>query len=251
MKYRILLFLMTLGLSAAIAQEKKADIEPIAKQTYITERLANFEYITFASTNELENLPLLIAFHYSGGNPAETLADYDCLKTPVRIIIPKGNFPKRNGLSYYPTNYYLQDSVTQYKLAMQTVDSLANFVAAIERKYNKTAVVSGISQGGDLSFLLAKHYSNLFLASFPFAAVIHSAINEELKERAIKKIPVYIFQGENDQIISHELTRKKVQEIGRKMTIKLFTYPDVGHEISPQMKSDYSKIIDKYLKAAN
>ncbi|SFH21176.1 alpha/beta hydrolase [Pedobacter insulae] len=238
MKYCILLFLTTFFTNLASAQEKTA----------VYEKLANYEYVDVVKGGKKKKMPLLIAFHYSGGNPIETLADYDLLKTAVRIIIPKGNFPKRSGFSYYPTNYYQQDSLTQYNLAMKSVDSIAKFVAAIEKKYNTVAVVSGISQGGDISFLLAKHYPHLIQASFPFAAVIHSFINKELLHQAIIKKPIYIFQGESDQIIPHLLTKKKVGEIGNKMNIKLFTYPKVGHEISAEMKIDYSKLMDQYLK---
>jgi phospholipase/carboxylesterase len=232
-----LLILLTIFSLNAYAQESE-----IKKDS-----LAGFEYISMVKGANNGKLPLLIAFHYSGGNPTETLADYDQLKSPVRIIIPKGNYMKRNGFSYYPSAYYQKDSLTQYDLARRTLDSMAKFVAAIEEKHQSIAIVSGISQGGDLSFLLAKHYPDLCRASFPFAAVIHPNINRELQQKAIKKIPIFLFQGDADPILSVTITKKRVQEIGKKMNLQLFTYPGVGHEISSQMKIDYSKIMDSYL----
>ncbi|MGN6352498.1 MAG: hypothetical protein ACTHLB_03870, partial [Parafilimonas sp.] len=35
-----------------------------------------FEYIEVVKGKDNGKLPLLIAFHYSGGNPIETIADY-------------------------------------------------------------------------------------------------------------------------------------------------------------------------------
>lgn len=208
--------------------------------------IEGFEYIEVIKGTENEKLPLLIAFHYSGGNPAETIADYDSIKKPIRIIIPRGNNKKREGFSYYPADYYQKDSLTQFSLSKVTVDSIARFVQAIEKKYKQKAIVSGISQGGDIAFLLAANYPELCKASFPFAAVIHSAITKELKTKAVKKkIPIYLFQGESDKIVSVFVTRKKVEEIGNSLQIRLYTYPDVGHDISLQMKIDYSEIIDK------
>lgn len=205
-----------------------------------------FEYIEVVKGKDNGKLPLLIAFHYSGGNPIETIADYDSIKKPIRIIIPKGNYRKREGFSYYPTDYYQKDSLTQFSLSKITVDSIAKFVQSIEKKHKQKAIVSGISQGGDIAFLLAGYYPELCRAAFPFAAVIHYNNIRELKDKPLKKrIPIYIFQGESDIIVSVFSTKKKVEEIGNRLQIKLYTYSNVGHDISLQMKIDYSKIIDK------
>ncbi len=207
-------------------------------------RLEGFEYVDVAKGPEIESLPLLIAFHYSSGNPLETIGDYDSIKTPLRIIIPKGNFKKRNGFSYYPTDYYKKDTLTQIGLSRITVDSISKFVQAIEMKYNQKAIVSGISQGGDIAFLLAIYHAELCRASFPLAAVIHSNIIKEVKRGSVK-IPIYLFQGEADEIVSVHFTRKKVKEIGDRLQLQLFTYRGVGHDISAEMKMDYSRLIEK------
>ncbi|NOT93882.1 alpha/beta hydrolase [Ferruginibacter sp.] len=235
MKQLILLILLFAFNNTLIGQRK----------TTFQQSVNGYEYIEIVKGNSNEKLPLLIAFHYSGGNPSETIADYDSLKNPVRIIIPKGNYIKRNGFSYYPVDYYQKDSSAQFTLSKITVDSIAVFVKAIENKYKQKAIVTGISQGGDIAFLLAMYYSELCKASFPFAAVIHSTIIEELKNKPVKKIPIYLFQGESDEIVPVSTTRKKLDSIGKKLQIKFYSYPNVGHDISLQMKIDYSKIIDK------
>jgi predicted esterase len=209
--------------------------------------IEGFEYTEIIRGTDNGKLPLLIAFHYSGGTPSETIADYDNLKYPVRIIMPKGNHRKRNEFSYYPADYYQKDSSTQWNLAKITVDSIAKFVRAVELKYKSTAIVSGISQGGDIAFLLAVFYPELCKASLPFAAVIHSNINKELSNKSSASTPIYLFQGENDAIVSVRFTRDKVKEIGKKLNLQLRTYPNLGHGISPKMKMDYSGIIDQYL----
>jgi phospholipase/carboxylesterase len=208
-------------------------------------RVEGFEYIDIAKNAGKAKLPLLIAFHYSSGNPSETVADYDSLKKSVRIIIPKGNYKKRNGFSYYPADYYQKDSLTQFSIAKTTVDSIARFVQSVEKKYKQKAIVSGISQGGDIALLLAIYYPELCKASFPFAAVINPNIIKDIRIKPVKKVPIYLFQGEADQIVSVSTTRRKVKEIGNSLRLKLYTYPDVGHDISTQMKIDYSKLIDK------
>jgi len=214
------------------------------KSTWHT-TIAGFQYLEVIKGYDAGKLPLLIAFHYSSSKPEETVADYDSLKTPVRIIIPRGNYEKRNGYSYYPSTYYKEDSLTQINLSKQTLDSLAGFVDIIEKKYDSKAVVSGISQGGDIAFLLAVYYPNLCKASFPFAGYIHSQLYNDIMRNPLNKVPVYIFQGEDDPIVPVSYSREAVKKLDKKLTLKLFTYPGVGHEISAKMKMDYSAIIDK------
>ncbi len=207
-------------------------------------RANGFEYIEIVKGTDNGKLPLLIAFHYSGGSPDETISDYEVLRNPVRIILPKGNNRKRGGFSYYPAAYYQKDSLSQFKTARLVVDSIAKFVQTMSEKYGQKPVVSGISQGGDIAFLLARYYPELLKASFPFAAVINSQTIKGLKNYPVTQIPVYIFQGENDEIVNVAYTRACIDKIAKHMNIVLQTYPGLGHDISDQMKADYSKRID-------
>lgn len=235
----IMIRILFIGLIVVVSQV----VYPQAPVKYQSE-VAGFEYLEIVKGPDPGRLPLLIAFHYSGGTPLETVADFDSLKAPIRILIPKGNYSKRNGFSYFPVDYYQKDSVTQSAMAKVAVDSLAKFVRAMHQKYISKPVVIGISQGGDISLLLAKYYPTLCWVAVSIAPVIPFSIVELGGIRT----PVYLFQGENDPIVSVQTTRRKVAAIGKRMDIRLQTYPGVGHEISPQMKVDYSAIVDRLSK---
>lgn len=214
----------------------------------LSSRLAGFEYFEVVKGKDHGDLPLLIVFHYSGGTPQETIADYDSLKNPVRIILPRGNYQKKQGFSYFPVDYYDQEPSLQYKLARKTVDSLARFVKALEKRYKGKAIISGISQGGDIALLLARFYPELFRASFPFAAVIPDKLAPGIKTNRAGELPVYMFQGENDTIVPLAVTQKKLKDLGKRMDIQLATYPGLGHGISKEMQTDFSILIDQYTK---
>jgi phospholipase/carboxylesterase len=216
--------------------------QPITHQG--TERIAGFSYLEIIKGEDNGRLPLVIAFHYSGGNPTETIADLDLLKMPVRIILPKGNYPKRNGYSFFPTDFYKLDSATQFTLSKVSVDSLATFVRLVSDKFKTKPIVTGISQGGDISFLLAQYHPQLLTAAFPIAAVIRKeSINDLARKNDIA--PIFLYQGEDDKIVSTQYTQAMVKKINH-LKIKLRTYPGVGHEISPAMKEHYSVLIDKF-----
>ncbi|MDF2189075.1 dienelactone hydrolase family protein [Paraflavitalea sp. CAU 1676] len=219
-------------------------------QAVMQDSVAGFRYVEQVRGGVRDNgaYPLLIAFHYSSGTPQESLADYELLKTPVRIIVPVGNVRKRNGYSYYPHDHYKLDSLAQMKEAHITLDSIAAFVKAIEAKYGVKPVVSGISQGGDLAWMLAVYYPPLVKAAFPFAAFIHRQAYASILDMPANKVPVYLYQGEDDPIIAVSYTREAVKALGRHMPLKLSTYPGLKHDISPQMKTEYSGLMDKVLR---
>jgi predicted esterase len=209
-----------------------------------------FDYYEIVKTGESNNkqLPLLVAFHFSSSTPEELISYYDSLQMPVRIIIPRGNYPKRNGYSYFPQDHYAKDSLSQMITVKGTVDSMAVFLKAISRKYKVKPVVSGISQGGDISLLLAIHYPQLIKAAFPLLGFIHRQAYEGMKGSSVKGVPVYMFQGEDDKIVSVNYTQKEVAFLKNKFQITLSTYPQTGHDVTAAMEKDYSALMRPLLR---
>jgi predicted esterase len=212
--------------------------------------LEGFRYCEITNGEETgnNNLPLVVLFHYSSSTPEELLTYFDSLTVPVRLILPRGNHRKRGGYSYYIPDHYAKDSVTQKLSVKQTADSVAAFIKAIGKKYKTRPVVSGISQGGDLSLLLAFYYPQLIKASFPIAGFVHRQAFDDFKKAPAKSVPVFIFQGEDDPIVSLKYTQREVAVLSKVFRISLFTYPKTGHDVSPEMKKAYSSLISKWAR---
>lgn len=200
------------------------------------------------TTNQSADLPVIIGFHYSSSTPLEAAMEYDQIKMPVRLILPKGNYRKRNGFSYFPPDYYSKDSLTQLSLSKITLDSIADFVRAIGKKYNCKPIVAGFSQGGDISFLLAIYYPELITAAFPFAGFVHRQRLADVKLQTQKFVPIAIYQGEDDKIISVNYTRKMVKELSGYFKISVTTYPGLGHDFSDKMKQDYASRMTDFFR---
>lgn len=169
-----------------------------------TGKLEGFSYVEevrLAEKND-KSIPVMIVFHYSGGSASSALQDYVDIAVPVRIIAPIGNYPKRAGRSYFPPDYYTLDSATQVSVAKRTVDSLAVFIKAVMKGNPGKVIVSGISQGGDLSWLLAVHHPQLVKAALPFAAFIHRQAWDAILKMPANPTPIYLFQGDDDPIIA-------------------------------------------------
>jgi len=188
-------------------------------------------------------MPLLVAFHYSGGSSAESFANYDEVPGPVRILVPLGGFPKRQGLSYYPVDYYQRPAEERYRIARETAAHMAEFLRAASQTYGATPVVSGISQGGDISLFLAVYHPEVVKASFPFAPVIPEQLTVSDASAGMEGPPIHVMQGDADAIIDVEVTRGRVSELAVGLPIRLTTYPGLGHDISPEMEAEYSPLI--------
>jgi phospholipase/carboxylesterase len=221
--------------------------QPDRPTYYFAEGFNYYEIVKGGKTDN-KQLPLLVAFHYSSSKPEELISYYDSLQTPVRVIIPRGNYPKRNGYSYFPQDHYAKDSLNQMRTVKGTVDSIAVFLKAISRKYKAKPIVSGISQGGDISLLLAIHYPQLIRASFPLLGFIHRQAYQDLKGSSVKGVPVYMFQGEDDKIVPANYTRKEVSFLKNKFQITLSTYPQTGHDVTAAMEKDYSVLMRALLR---
>lgn len=209
-----------------------------------------YEELVRGDPNSNEPMPLLIAFHYSGGSAEETFEHYDQVPGPVRILAPLGAYPKRAGRSYFPVDYYQRTLEEQFRIARGTVAGLTPFIQAAEALYGSRPVVSGISQGGDISFLLAVYHPETVAAAFPLAAVIPEGLSVS-PDRARTLGPcIVMMQGEADAIVDVSRTRDRVASLQADLPLSLTTYPDVGHDISPRMKVDYSVLIDKALRHA-
>lgn len=219
-------------------------------QTGIYHTKAGFDYYEVVKSGDPsdKNLPILIALHYSSSTPEETLSYYDSLNTPVRIILPRGSYSKRNGYSYFPPDHYTQDSTRQMHTVRKTVDSVAAFLTALYKEYPVKPVVSGISQGGDISLLLAVYHPGLIKASFPLLGFIHRQAYESLKKTFGKKAPIRMYQGEADKIVAINYTRKEVAFLKKILNVTLYTYPGLEHDVSAAMESDYSKAMASKLK---
>ena len=213
-------------------------------------QLAGVAYEEIVRGEPVDGQPpaLLVAFHYSGGSARESFENYDQVAGPVRILVPLGAHPKRQGLSYFPVDYYQRAPADQFRIARETVDRMADFLEAAETAYGRKPVVSGISQGGDISLLLAVYHPDRITAAFPFAAVIPDALTVPSGRTATNGPCIVAMQGEADAIVDVAVTRARVETLKAGLPLTLITYPGLGHDISPAMKADYTALIDRALQ---
>ncbi|PST81816.1 hypothetical protein C7T94_18280 [Pedobacter yulinensis] len=218
----------------------------------VTDTLSGYRYEEriLHAPQPAADLPLIIGLHWSGSTPEAFAAYLDDLKVAARLIVVRAPYPHKSGFSFFsrkPHDYY--QLARQEKIAhfLAEGEKLSRFVRAISAKYPlaKKPVIIGASQGGDLSYLMAIRYPQLIRAALPLLATIdHQLIGPAGKRPA----QMYIYHGTADAIVPVEAVYGHVRLLkSAGYRVKLFTFRDLKHDISPEMKRAFISCLEKFL----
>jgi len=211
-------------------------------------------------------LPLLVVLPWSHSTPAELLAEvgYVEIDVPARVIAIQGFEPDRGGYSFWvrtrpvPTD---PDDDDEW-LALVTARA-ARLAALLERlrahfHAREPPVVSGVSQGADLSLVLALRHPGSITAALPIAARAPASIwpaptahvsspgqpdGDSAGARRTGghsgKAAIDAFQGTADEAAPFAAFARATEALrARGVPLVLHAYPGVKHEVSPAMRRD-------------
>ncbi|HKX87021.1 MAG TPA: hypothetical protein VJL37_10120, partial [Flavobacterium sp.] len=85
-----------------------------------------------------EPLPIIIGLHWMRSNPDEFMIFLKDIKSPTRILLLEGNYPFKEGFSFYPTepeNYYKMNADGKLKVLTEEGNKLAKFITSATKKY--------------------------------------------------------------------------------------------------------------------
>ena len=157
------------------------------------------EYIIHVPENLTEDFPIVFVIHgYTGS--AEGIAAYTGMNSIAEregfiAVYPQGTIDS-NGNTFFNVGYEFNDDSP-----INDVSFIRELVRSISQEFNlkrKKAFATGMSNGGDMSYLLACTSSDLFKAVAPVAGVLM----KELKDSCELSSPVPIFEihGTADKI---------------------------------------------------
>lgn len=199
-------------------------------------RLEYVEVLTAGARSE-ETLPMIVVIHGLGDEPARIAEIFGTLKVPARLILPRGPDPWGDGYSWFPVvPAHGAKSVRGSDLARSAariaslVDELVKTKATRGRPF-----VTGFSQGGMLTFVLATHHGDRFARALPIAGWMPEDL-WPAPEEAKRATPMLALHGELDPIVPFAATKGMVGALAeRGAKIELFSEPGVRHTISPKM----------------
>lgn len=180
-----------------------------------------------------ERLPLVIAVHGYGDRPESFVDVVRRCRLRVRVVAPRGPYEQGEGYSWFgidtPDDRPSMDT-SQAVAAADRLAALAVHVADLRPTVGEP-VITGFSQGGILSFLVAVRHPDAFAAAVPVAGMLPDELRP--RSRAPAGAPaVRAVHGDADRLIHAADAEATVQALRTHgFDASLETFPGVGHAL--------------------
>ena len=157
------------------------------------------EYIIHVPENLTEDFPIVFVIHgYTGS--AEGIATYTGMNSIAeregfKAVYPQGTIDS-NGNTFFNVGYEFNDDSS-----INDVSFIRELVRSISQEFNlkrKKAFATGMSNGGDMSYLLACTSSDLFKAVAPVAGVLMKGLKDSCELSS--SVPIFEIHGTADKI---------------------------------------------------
>ena len=157
------------------------------------------EYIIHVPENLTEDFPIVFVIHgYTGS--AEGIAAYTGMNSIAEregfiAVYPQGTIDS-NGNTFFNVGYEFNDDSS-----INDVSFIRELVMSISQEFNlkrKKAFATGMSNGGDMSYLLACTSSDLFKAVAPVAGVLMKGLKDSCELSS--PVPIFEIHGTADKI---------------------------------------------------
>ena len=157
------------------------------------------EYIIHIPKNLTEDSPLVFIIHGFTGS-AEGISAYSGMNSIAEregfiAVYPQGT-KDSNGNTFFNVGYEFHDDST-----INDVSFIRELVRSLSQEFNlnrKKAFATGMSNGGDMSYLLACTSSDLFKAVAPVAGVLMKGLKDSCELNS--PVPVFEIHGTADKI---------------------------------------------------
>jgi predicted esterase len=192
--------------------------------------------------------PIVITMHWWTGTATVMNFLFNGMTTPARMICLQGLYPsghEAGGHSWFPYGAKFYDEMSEAEQApiiREEAAKIADFISALKQEHPGKIIVTGMSQGGDLSLCLAVYHSPLIDIAIPCAGRLSPVMRPETPLKPSSQIRMQ--QGIDDKIVSLESareTRDWLKSTG--FDVILDEYADLGHDISAAMVKRIQEII--------
>lgn len=194
-----------------------------------------------------DRLPMIVAVHGLGDNPANFAHLFDTYGERIRVILPRGIDASGDGWSWFPFRARDPDTTALAQSIAEASDKLAASITAVAAAKNTAGkpILTGFSQGGMLSFAVAVRHPDTISVALPIGGWLPPPLWPTAK--AAKGTPrIVAFHGTDDAAVKYEPTREAVAALTKQgFSAELITYGGIGHVITPEMQRDvFDRIVD-------
>lgn len=192
-------------------------------------------------------LPLLVVLPWARSQPAEVLAELGYVELPVaaRLVVVQPFEEDGGGFSWWrralpaPSPADPDRDTELVERLTARADRLAALLPLLQRHFASATppVITGVSQGGDLSIMLAVHHPGAVAAALPIAARFPAPLWPSAPPTAAAP-PLDAFHGAEDPVAPPAaLTRAIAALAALRFPAAVHVIPGVQHELAPPLRA--------------
>lgn len=198
------LLFITIGILTLLSTSCKEDKSPLpelVKNKFEHDGIVR-EYLLYFPKNLKENAPLVVVLH-GFTSSSEKIMEYSefnklAKENNFAVVYPQGTIDKQSN-SFWNVGYeFHADS------KIDDLDFLAKLVKFLQEEYSLSIAntfATGMSNGGEMCYLLSCNYSNIFNSVAPVAGTMMNNRFEICKPS--KSIPIFSIFGTNDKTTNY------------------------------------------------
>ena len=185
--------------------------------------------------------PIVLALHSMTGDANSMRYIFEGVTVPMRALFLQARYPsghsEQGGYSWFPdeSGFYERSFADQSIAIKAEGDRIAAFLRAYRQTHpTRAMVIMGMSQGADLSLAMATTHPDLVTLALSCAGRVLLTVPPYPVDVRLPRI--VMMQGVEDKPVPVEVARTDAARLRHaRFDASYFEYPDVGHEISPEM----------------
>lgn len=195
-------------------------------------------------------LPMVVFLHGRGDAPTPPDGPLFDLETPVRLILPRGPERHGDGYAWAPVSARPGESPELVSALQRRSQRLVEAMVEWRRRHPTRGrpIVTGFSQGGMLTMMLAMHHPESISYGFPMAGWLPPSLEPRAYDPYAPHAPVVALHGGADEVLSAARTRAMVQRLSRLgYPMSFEEYDGLGHHSDAAMRSRMRELIERAL----
>jgi phospholipase/carboxylesterase len=194
-------------------------------------------------------LPLVVVIHGYGDRPESMLQVLQTCQLPARIVAPRGPepHPSGEGHAWYRVTFREDGVERDADRISRAAGPLIELIQRLQHERPAPrVVVTGFSQGGILSFLLATRFPETIDAAVPVAGALPESLLPQSAPAGAP--PVRALHGSTDPLLPASDTQERVQQLAaRGWDAELEVFEGVAHQITPEVRQAWCRELARAL----
>ena len=201
------------------------------------------------ASEKSRDLPVIVAVHGLGDRPRGFVGALDGLALKARLIVPRAPNAYGSGYSWFP---FRRDpsrkNLTEMAAAMKRAgDRLAQLLAELKEIHGVRPVLTGFSQGGALTFIVATHHPARVHAAIPLGGWLPEPLRSVSLPIGAHAPAISALHGEADTLVPLSPTKDAVDALqARGFEVELQGFSGVGHSIPTAMRRRWYELLTRY-----